>query len=154
MNTDNKLKNPEINTGNKVQKRNTIQKKLVLEAVTELQNHPTAEEVHRYIIDIYKNISKGTVYRNLNILAEEQKLIKVLVMDGADRFDHNTVEHNHIKCEICSNCYDIPYPIQPIANIDDINNELSQESGFIIKGYEVLFRGICPKCREEMSGKP
>ena len=28
-----------------VQKRNTIQKKLVLEAVHELQNHPTAEEV-------------------------------------------------------------------------------------------------------------
>ncbi|MGB5824100.1 MAG: transcriptional repressor [Proteocatella sp.] len=154
MNVNKKLNSTQVNTGNQVQKRNTIQKKLVLEAVCQLQNHPTAEEVYRYILEIYNNISKGTVYRNLNILVEEQRLLKVLVMDGADRFDHNTVEHNHIKCDICSKCYDIAHPIQPLANIIDINNELSKESGFIIKGYEVLFRGVCPKCREGISGKP
>lgn len=152
MNENRNLKDLEVKIANPVQKRNTIQKKLVLEAVSQLQNHPTAEEVYKHIVKIYKNISKGTVYRNLNILAQEHQLLKVLVMDGADRFDHNTAEHNHIKCDICNKCYDIPEDrISQIDKMIFINKELEEKSGFIINGYEVLFRGICPKCRAIMS---
>lgn len=137
-----------------VQKRNTIQKKLVLEAVHELQNHPTAEEVYSHIVEVYKNISKGTVYRNLNILVEEGKLIKVLVNDGADRFDHNVHDHNHIKCDICQRCYDVPNEFEaPFNQLLDIEKSAKSASGFIVNSYEILFRGVCPHCRKNMSKK-
>ena len=155
MSENNNFNETEIKAVNKVQKRNTIQKKLVLEAVHQLQNHPTAEEVYKGIIEVYRNISKGTVYRNLNILVEENELIKVLLTDGADRFDHNTFEHNHIKCDVCNRCFDMPQ--ETYTTVDKmicINRELSENSGFIVKGYEILFRGICPRCREGISGKP
>ena len=155
MDKNNSLKqNQNGNNKVQVQKRNTIQKKLVLEAVHQLQNHPTAEEVYNHIIKIYKNISKGTVYRNLNILVEEEKLIKVLVNDGADRFDHNTFDHNHIKCDICQRCYDIPRELEkPLDNILDIEKSARETSGFIVNSYEILFRGVCPTCRAAMSKK-
>ena len=51
-----------------VQKRNTIQRQLVISAVRSLSNHPTAEEVYNRIVLDYPDISKGTVYRNLNSL--------------------------------------------------------------------------------------
>ena len=51
-------------------KRNTIQRQLVIAAVRFLANHPTAEEVYDRITMEYPDISKGTVYRNLNSLVE------------------------------------------------------------------------------------
>ena len=55
-----------------MEKRNTIQKELVLNAVTKMHRHVTADEVYDYIKKDYPSIGKGTVYRNLSILADEK----------------------------------------------------------------------------------
>ena len=68
-------------------KRNTIQRQLVIAAVRFLADHPTAEEVYDRITMEYPDISKGTVYRNLNSLVESGLLSKVSVPSGADRFE-------------------------------------------------------------------
>ena len=60
-------------------KRNTIQRQLVIAAVRFLADHPTAEEVYDRITMEYPDISKGTVYRNLNSLVESGLLGKVSV---------------------------------------------------------------------------
>ena len=57
-----------------MEKRNTIQKELVLNAVTKMRRHVTADEVYDYIKKDYPSIGKGTVYRNLSILADENKI--------------------------------------------------------------------------------
>ena len=51
--------------------RNTIQRQLVLSAVRQLQNHPTADEVYQKVQKSCPTISRATVYRNLKLLAEE-----------------------------------------------------------------------------------
>ena len=51
-------------------RRNTIQKELVLKAVNELKRHVTADEVYDFIKKDYPTIGKGTVYRNLGVLVE------------------------------------------------------------------------------------
>lgn len=61
-------------------KRNTIQRQLVIAAVRFLADHPTAEEVYDRITMEYPDISKGTVYRNLNSLVESGLLSKVSVL--------------------------------------------------------------------------
>lgn len=48
-----------------MQRRNTIQKELVLKAVQDLRSHVTAEEVYEFIRKNHPGIGKGTVYRNL-----------------------------------------------------------------------------------------
>ena len=50
--------------------RNTIQRALVLEAVNRLQCHATADEIYAEIAKEHPHISRATVYRNLNLLAE------------------------------------------------------------------------------------
>ena len=57
-----------------MEKRNTIQKELVLNAVTKMHRHVTADEVYDDIKKDYPSIGKGTVYRNLSILADENKI--------------------------------------------------------------------------------
>lgn len=51
-----------------VQRRNTKQRKLVLDAVRQSYNHPTADEIYNVVRAQDDKISRGTVYRNLNLL--------------------------------------------------------------------------------------
>ena len=52
-----------------MQTRNTIQRQIVLQAVNQLHNHPTADAIYAFIAAQHPTISKATVYRNLNQLA-------------------------------------------------------------------------------------
>ena len=76
-------------------KRNTIQRTLVLEAVNRLRFHPTAEEIYDDVIREHPHISKATVYRNLNQLAEDREIQKLAMADGPDRFDYRLQRHYH-----------------------------------------------------------
>ena len=76
-----------------MEKRNTIQKQLVLDAVFRLANHPTAEEVYAEVARSHPTVSKATVYRNLGSLSEDGLLRHIKMPGGADRFDHMLLEH-------------------------------------------------------------
>ncbi|MDO5095469.1 MAG: transcriptional repressor [Peptostreptococcaceae bacterium] len=131
-----------------VQKRNTIQRKLVLDAVLSLHNHPTAEDIYQKIVETHKTISRGTVYRNLNLLVEDGYISKVSIYDGADRFDYKLHRHNHIKCSQCQQIFDAPASSDSaLEEIIRLNKQLAETSDFEILGYEIVFSGICPDCR-------
>ena len=82
-------------------KRNTIQRSLVLEAVNKLKCHATADEIYQEVTREHPNISKGTVYRNLNQLSDSGEIRKIETPGGADRFDHRCHDHYHVKCLRC-----------------------------------------------------
>lgn len=131
-----------------IQKRNTIQRKLVSDAVHELKNHPTAEDIYQRVIASHPTISRGTVYRNLNYLVEDGFIQRVPVFDGADRFDFTLSDHRHIKCTVCEQIFDImPEDEETIKQIAALESRLVQSSDFEITGYEILFTGVCPACK-------
>ena len=108
-------------------KRNTIQRQLVIAAVRFLADHPTAEEVYDRITMEYPDISKGTVYRNLNSLVESGLLGKVSVPSGADRFDHILTRHYHIKW---------------------LDEKVGEVTGFKMEDHDIVFNGVCPECQK------
>lgn len=79
--------------------RNTIQKKLIMESLNHL-SHPTAEEVWLDISKSIPNVSRTTVYRNLNKLVDENKLVSLTLDQGGAHFDCNTQAHNHFYCRV------------------------------------------------------
>jgi len=125
--------------------RNTIQRKLVWEAVKKLHNHPTVDEIYKVVAEEHHNISKGTVYRNLNLLAENGYILKVEVPEAADRFDFNTKPHYHIYCKGCGQVFDID---MPYLN-DIIMQNVHDTHGFIIEGHDIVFKGLCPECSQK-----
>lgn len=50
-------------------------------------SHPTADTVYLHIKEEFPNISLGTVYRNLNLLADIGEALRIPTPDGGDRFD-------------------------------------------------------------------
>lgn len=123
-------------------KRNTIQRALVLQAVNRLQCHATAEEVYVAIAEEYANISKGTVYRNLNQLAESGQVLKIEVPNGADRFDHQCHEHYHARCLNCGRVFDVD-----MDYITNLQNAIKDCRGFEFSGHDIMFKGLCSECK-------
>lgn len=105
-----------------MERRNTIQKQLVLEAVAQLHNHPTAEQVYAQVVKEHPTISKATVYRNLASLSEDGRLRHLPMPAGADRFDHRLDEHAHIECMACGRLDDVEFsagaPGSALASLD------------------------------------
>lgn len=129
-------------------RHNTIQRSLVLDAVNRLKSHATADEVYAEVAATHPNISKATVYRNLNLLSEMGMIRKLEIPGGADRFDHICKEHCHVKCEKCGRVFDIEIPY-----IDGLDNRVENRNGFELTGYDILFRGLCPGCRASSDGE-
>ena len=62
-------------------------------------DHPTAETVYMNIKEEFPNISLGTVYRNLSLLADIGEIQKLSTGIGPDRFDGNPKPHYHFICK-------------------------------------------------------
>lgn len=125
-----------------MQKRNTIQKELILNAVRSLKNHATADEVYALIAENYPSIGKGTVYRNLSNLVEDGQIKKIGIPDGPDRYDHNLTQHYHVKCTGCKKLFDADLQGEP-----DLKKYIFDTHGVQIISYDVLFKGVCPSCQ-------
>lgn len=124
-----------------MKKRNTIQKKLVLEHAIKLSDHPSAEEVYKSVSDSYPGISKATVYRNLHTLCDEGHLNKLKDPGGADRYDIETDGHFHAVCRKCGKFIDLGPDVK--VTVDYGTKSIKDND---ISGYSVLFEGLCGHC--------
>ena len=93
-----------------------------------------------------KNISLGTVYRNLKVLCETGRIRKVDCGDGLDHFDANIGVHQHFICEKCGRINDIF-----LGDLDKLKLMAQAECGGEIVSTDIVFRGICPECGAETS---
>lgn len=76
----------------------TPQRVAIYEAVAELHNHPTAENIIEYIKSNHPNISVGTVYKVLDSLVENNLLRKVKNEKDIMRYDAVLAHHHHLYC--------------------------------------------------------
>lgn len=123
-------------------RRNTIQKDIVLKTVRNLKGHVSAEEVYEVILKEHPSIGKGTVYRNLNILADEGEIRRVEVTNGPDRYDFTLKDHYHVRCVMCKKVFDVDMDIIP-----DLKEKIHDCHGIQYLDYDILFKGICADCQ-------
>lgn len=122
--------------------RNTLQRRLVMETVCSMRNHPDADMIYEEISRINPFISKATVYRNLKILAKQGHILHIPMPDGADCFDFNCTPHYHIKCRKCGGVFDVDMPYQK-----DLCRNIANSRGFVIESHQIVFSGLCPDCK-------
>ena len=109
-------------------------------AVTELQQHPKAEQVFLEMKREHPRIALGTVYKHLNGLAEEGLLLRITEPGSPDRYDQ-TERHDHMICSRCGKIEDIRLP--------DMQSRIERALGQEILSYDLRIRYICPACREQ-----
>ena len=119
----------------------TYQQRVIHQAVKELGTHPRAEHVYEHVAKEHPTIGRATVYRNLNRMAAEGKILDIGKIDGITRYDHNCHEHYHFECKTCKQVFDID------GGVIDICEHIEAPMGFDVQEHVTYFRGICNNCR-------
>ena len=76
----------------------TPQRVAIFEAIMQLGNHPTAEDILAFIKNKNPNISVGTVYKVLDTLVENSLLKRVKTEKDVMRYDPLLNNHHHLYC--------------------------------------------------------
>lgn len=121
----------------------TRQRRVIIEELRRLDSHPTADELYGRVRRRVPHVSLGTIYRNLDVLAEAG-LIRKLEMGGMQkRFDGNLEKHHHVRCIGCGKVADVRMEIGCAMTYPVLD-----ASGYQITGQKVEFSGLCPECQK------
>ncbi len=123
------------------QTRNTKQRELVLKIIKDHPMHPTADEIYNMAREIEPKISHGTVYRNLNLLADMGKIRRLSMTYGPVHYDFNKEFHYHFLCRKCNKIFDTPIPYD-----NSLNQTPENMNGFKTEWHRLLLIGLCPGC--------
>ncbi len=127
-----------------IPKRMTRQRRLVLDELKKLHNHPSADYLFGVVRQKMPNISLGTVYRNLDVLVNTGLALRLDLAGGQCRYDGDISPHYHVRCLICGELGDLPE--SAVAGID---NPRVLDSNYAVMGWRMEFDGVCPICRNK-----
>lgn len=124
--------------------RFTRQRQAVLEAVLNSREHPDAARVFETVRGIVPNISLGTVYRSLEALATEGRLIKLSQPGKPTRYDARMDHHYHLVCDACGDVFDVT-----LVDMPDLSPQVvGMVPGFELREQHIEFHGLCNKCQK------
>lgn len=121
--------------------RMTLQRKIILEELKKVKTHPGADEIYVTVRKRLPRISLGTVYRNLEVLAELKEIQKIESVGTLKRFDGTPENHYHIRCIKCDRIDDAPFALET-----GLEKKIRPFTDFTIIGHRLEFIGICSEC--------
>lgn len=121
------------------------QREMIIDFLKSSKEHPTAETILEKVREFDPLVARGTVYRNLNLLAETGEIIKIPALDGGDRFDYIHEKHSHAICKKCGKVIDFNSDICP-----ELSAELEEKLGFISSECGITVAGICEECNKNV----
>ncbi len=124
--------------------RLTTQRQIILEELAKVKTHPTASELYDMVRKRLPRIGLGTVYRNLELMADSGIILKIEVGGTQKRFDATTENHYHIRCAKCGKVDDMDLPV-----FKDLVTHAAAATSYHILGHHVEFSGICIECQKQ-----
>lgn len=122
-------------------RKHSRQREMIHKFLQGRYDHPTADVVYMNVRQQNPNISLGTVYRNLTLLAELGQIQRLRLGDGIDHFDADTSPHYHFVCSHCGRVIDLK-----MDSIDEITDIASKNFNGNITGHMTYFYGSCDQC--------
>ncbi|MBN2218817.1 MAG: transcriptional repressor [Kosmotogaceae bacterium] len=132
--------------------RMTAQRELILRLFLEAgTEHLSADEIHHKIQGKNFRISKATVYRTIELLADIGLLRKIVFEDGIVRYELVKKGEHHHHHIICSNCGAVVE--FHLDNLEELEELVKSRTGYTIDDHQLKFYGLCPKCQNAMKNK-
>jgi Fur family ferric uptake transcriptional regulator len=136
--------------------RQTRQRQAVLDAIDQAGHALAPAEILEMAQQSVASLNLSTIYRHLNALQDEARIVKVLLPgQAAARFeaachdDHGTHgahgdrdaahHHHHFHCNRCDRVY--PLHACPGSMQDLV------PKGFVVEAHEITLSGLCAECR-------
>ena len=128
--------------------RYSKQRETIYEVLKDDCTHPCVDDIYAKVKQLIPDISLGTVYRNLNLLADHHRITRLDIGDGVIHFDARIDPHYHLICDQCGTIQDI---VCSQAILDELINKVNEQSEHVIKGAQILFHGTCSHCFKQKS---
>jgi Fur family peroxide stress response transcriptional regulator len=122
----------------------TPQRRAILEAVLERDSHPRADDVYEVLARRRLRVSRATVFRTLESLAQLGLIAKASHPGSAVRYDGRTDRHHHLVCTRCERVIDLSD-----ARLDALRLPDTRRFGFVVSDHQVQLRGTCRECRKQ-----
>jgi Fur family ferric uptake transcriptional regulator len=134
---------------NMMGKRNTNQRRLLLNIIGESTGHLDADELYRLARSREPAISLSTVYRNLKLF---KKLGMVEERHFAEEHHHYEpkamAKHHHLICLCCGEVVEF---VSPLA--EKMKQQVEAKKNFVITDTEIRMKGYCARCKTNMPSK-
>ena len=115
----------------------------ILEKLQSTTSHPTAEWIYHEMKTDYPEISLATIYRNLGQFRDSGEILSLGQIQGKERFDATTAQHDHFICENCAAVIDIPVA----ANKDESScSHLPSSLNVTVSRHHTTYYGTCSSC--------
>jgi Fur family peroxide stress response transcriptional regulator len=125
----------------------TPQRSAILEAVYNLDNHPTAENIIDYIRTAHPHIATGTVYKVLDVLVDSKLIKRVKTDKDVMRYDGIIENHHHLYCADSERIED--YKDQELDQILESYFKQKKIPGFQIDEIRLQINGTFTNQRNE-----
>ena len=120
----------------------TPQRRAVLQAVAESDEHPTAGEIFEAARKSLPSISFATVYNSLKYLTEAGLVREMNFGKGSSRYDRVTSRHDHAVCSRCGKLTDFD-----LAETPQLIRAAARRSRFKPDSIHLTLVGVCPDCQ-------
>ncbi|MBN1824792.1 MAG: transcriptional repressor [Candidatus Eisenbacteria bacterium] len=117
-------------------------REIVVCAVSRMDRHFGAEELAAELGGGPDRVSRGTVYRTLNLLEWFGLIRRVGEVDGPRRYERvSDSPHDHLVCERCGRVIEFTEPALSKAIL-----RVCRERRFQLRAYNLSVVGVCEKC--------
>ncbi|MBK1836370.1 transcriptional repressor [Azospirillum sp. YIM B02556] len=116
----------------------TGQRRVISQVLSEADDHPDVEEVHRRAAQIDPRISIATVYRTMRLLEDAQVIERVDLGDGRARYEEATADHHHHLIDTrTGRIIEFASP-----ELEAMKERIARELGYKIVGHRLEIYGV------------
>lgn len=121
----------------------TKQRRAVLEAFLNSEDHVSAEELYKLVTENEPKIGLATVYRTLSLLTKSGLASELDFGDGQKRYEHKFMHshHDHMICTECGKIIEFSHPM-----IEKLQEEVANRHQFKLTSHKLDLFGLCKEC--------
>lgn len=132
-------------------KYNTKQRDIIIECLKQNSDcHMSADDIYLLLQKGGKNVGRTTVYRHLDALCDEGKLLKYTVGEKSpccfQLKSDSCSRHYHLVCEKCGKLFHTQ-----CTEVDEFLRHFEKHHNFTVDMTKTTLYGICDKCKKEES---
>lgn len=121
----------------------SMQRIQIYDCIKDRKDHPTIDMIYSELSPAIPTLSKTTVYNTLKSFVEAGLATPIIIEETEIRFDPDTHEHGHFKCETCGKIFDF--------NADFSKLDAPEMQNFVIREQHIYLKGTCGACQEQQN---
>ncbi|NLM45926.1 MAG: transcriptional repressor [Firmicutes bacterium] len=123
--------------------RKTKQRQAILNVIQNTAKPLSAREIYEMVKAQHPSVALTTIYRNLDLLTQQQVICKLRVRDNEYSYVMNTEEHWHYI--VCLSCHQTVGVVK--CPFDNFAAKVAADTGYEIVAHDIQLYGYCRNCR-------